>query len=741
MEQLSSKMSFLVDELGPAILSYADGAASLAISFPGALPTQQHFMTRHYDCARFRFPRHGIADACAVVLAAAIVTPAAQAQEETGKALKEVVISASRGEQSRFDAPGAIDAVQVDPFRSASPLVNLSELLGAVPGVQVRDRQNFAQDLQLSVRGFGTRSTFGVRGVRILIDGIPATMPDGQGQAATASLTSAKRIEVLRGPIAQLYGNAAGGVLQVFTKDPPVTPIRPDYSLSAGLGSDNQRHVSAGIAGGSETLGGLLDVSRYSTGGFRDHSAALREQLNAKAVARPSPDTTITAIANLFNQPLAQDPLGLTRAQFAQNPRQVVPEANAFNTRKTISQQQGGLVIEHKLSAEDSLNARVYAGARKVDQKLAFQTNGVVNLDRSYSGVGASWTRTTQVNQLPLRWTVGVEADQLRETRKGFDNIAGNNGPLRRNEDDTARNTDVFGQVDWTFARDWQAIAGLRASRIRFQVDDRFNPAASNNSGSVEYRNTSPVLGLVWHAAETLNVYANIGTGFETPTLAESAYRAGNAPGPNFALKPSKSTQAEIGIKLRSGRHTFDAALFEARSRDEIVALQSTGGRTVFQNADRTTRRGAEAAWSANWTSITTRLAYTLLDARFTAPYNNTQGTVAAGNRLPGAPMHSLYADVEARLADTLKAGLEIRVDSKAYVNDLNTDAAPGYAVFNARVSQEFRLNGAKMVVYARIDNLLAKSYAGSVIVNDSNSRFFEPAPGRRLFAGIRTAF
>ena len=698
-------------------------------------------MTRPSCLAHSSFPRHRIANACTLVFAAAMATPTVHAQESTGKALNEVVISASRAEQSRFDAPGAIDSVQVDPFRTASPLVNLSELMGAMPGVQVRDRQNFAQDLQLSVRGFGTRSTFGVRGVRILIDGIPATMPDGQGQAATASLTSAKRIEVLRGPIAQLYGNAAGGVLQVFTKDPPVTPIRPDYSLSAGLGSDNQRHISAGIAGGSETLGGLVDVSRYSTDGFRNHSTALREQLNAKAVARPSPDTTITAIANLFNQPLAQDPLGLTRAQFAQNPRQVVPEANTFDTRKTISQQQGGLVIERKLSAEDSLTARVYAGARKVDQKLAFQTNGVVNLDRSYSGVGASWTRTTQVNQLPLRWTVGVEADQLRETRKGFDNIAGNNGPLRRNEDDTARNTDVFGQVDWTFARDWQAIAGLRASRIRFQVDDRFNPAASNTSGSVEYRNTSPVLGLVWHAAETLNVYANIGNGFETPTLAESAYRAGNAPGPNFALKPSKSTQAEIGVKLRSGRHTFDAALFEARSRDEIVALQSTGGRAVFQNADRTTRRGGEAAWSANWTSITTRLAYTLLDARFTAPYNNTQGTVAAGNRLPGAPMHSLYADVEARLADTLKTGLEIRVDSKAYVNDLNTDAAPGYAVFNARVSQEFRLNGAKMVVYARIDNLLAKSYAGSVIVNDSNSRFFEPAPGRRLFAGIRTAF
>ena len=671
----------------------------------------------------------------------ALVVPTTQAQDDMNKALKEVVISSSRAEQRRFDAPGAIDAVQVDPFRTASPLVNLSELMGGVPGLQIRDRQNFAQDLQLSVRGFGTRSTFGVRGVRILIDGIPATMPDGQGQAATASLTSAKRIELLRGPLAQLYGNAAGGVLQVFTKDPPVTPDKPEYSLSAGAGSDSQRHIAAGIAGGSETLGGLLDVSRYSTDGFRDHSAARREQLNAKVVAKPSVDTTITGIVNLFNQPLAQDPLGLTHAQFEQNPRQVIPAAITFNTRKISEQQQAGLVLEHKLSTSDTLNARIYGGTRKVDGKLAFLTNGVVDLDRSYGGIGASWTHAMQVNQLPVRWTVGVEADQLRETRKGFDNIGGNNGTLRRHEDDTARNTDVFGQIDWTFTPDWQAIAGVRASRVRFNVDDRFNPAAASTSGSVEYRNTSPVIGLVWHAAETLNVYANLGTGFETPTLAESAYRPNNAPGPNFALKPSKSTQGEIGMKLRSGRHTFDAALFAARSKDEIVSSQSSGGRAIFQNADSAQRRGVEASWSASWPGLVTRLGYTLLDARFSSPYVGAQGIVPTGNRLPGSPRHSLFADVEGSVMPAVKAGLEMRVESKTYVNDLNSDAAPGYAVFNARLSQEFQFNGAKMVLYGRIDNLFDKNYAGSVIVNDTNGRYFEPAPGRRLFVGVRGMF
>jgi iron complex outermembrane recepter protein len=699
--------------------------------------------------AHRNFSLNRIGQACAVLVAGTLFVGTAHAQAEPTKQLEEVVVSGSRTEQRRFDAPGAIDSVPVDPFRTASPLVNLSELMGAVPGLQIRDRQNFAQDLQLSVRGFGTRSTFGVRGVRLLIDGIPATMPDGQGQAATASLTSAKRIELLRGPIAQLYGNAAGGVLQVFTKDPPITPNKPEYSLSAGAGSDGQRHYAAGIGGGSETLGGVLDVSRYSTDGFRDHSAARREQLNAKVVAKPSSDTTLTGIVNLFDQPLAQDPGGLTHAQFDQNPRQVVPQVNTFNTRKTIEQQQAGLVIEHKLSAADSLNARVYGGARKIDQKLAFGPSGVVNLDRGYGGVGVNWTHATQVNALPLRWTVGVETDRMKETRKGFTNIAGNNGPLTRNEDDSARNTDVFGQIDWTFTPEWQAIAGVRASRVRFNFDDRFNPPALSTSGNVEYRNTSPVVGLVWHASETLNVYANLGTGFETPTLAESAHRPDGGLGPNFALKPSKSVQGEIGMKLRSGRHTLDAALFDAKSKDEIVPTQSADGPAAFQNADRTRRRGIEASWAANWGAATTRLGYTLLDARFDSPYANAQrAVVPAGNRLPGAPKHSLFADVEARVAQALKAGLEMRLESKAFVNDLNSDAAPGYAVFNARVAQEFLFSGAKLLLYGRIDNLADKRYAGSVIINEANGlinaangRYFEPAPGRRFFVGVRTMF
>ena len=690
----------------------------------------------------------GATAATRMLLSAGAMTVSLAYAQQTAPPLEEVVVTANRTEQRRFDAAASIDSVTVDSFRTPSPLVNMSELLSAVPGLQVRERQNYAQDLQISVRGFGTRSTFGVRGVRILIDGIPATNPDGQGQAATASLTSAKRVEILRGPVAQLYGNAAGGVLQVFTNDPPFAPAPPYATLALGAGSYRQRSADLTIGFGSATVGGLLDVSQYRTDGYRDHSAAKRTQVNGKVVARPSSDTTLTAVFNSFDQPLSQDPLGLTRAQFRDNPRQVVGGALFFDTRKTIAQQQGGLVLEHKLSPDSTLNARLYGGKREVFQTLAFSgvaptsSGGVVDLDSTYGGIGASWTHRTSLAGQPLNWTVGVEADKLRQQRRGFVNNGGTPGAARRDENNRAENVDFFGQVEWDILPQFTATAGVRNSRVRFSVDDNFVTAVSpDDSGKVEYRNTSPVVGLVWHASSDVNVYGNLGRGFETPTLAETAYRQGDT-GPNFLLKPSRSVQGEIGMKLRRGIHSVDLALFSARSKNEIVPLTVENGRSIFQNVSGVERRGIEASWRAGFDRLTTQLSYTFVDAGFRESFvNSANATIAAGNSLPGAPRQSLFMQAAYRPADPLTMTLEMRVESKAYVNDVNSDAAPGYAVVNASTSYAFNAGPTKMFLFARLDNLLDRHYAGAVIVNDGNQRFFEPAADRRLFVGLRSMF
>ena len=664
--------------------------------------------------------------------------------------LPTVEVQGQAAAQRRFDAAASFTSVAVDAFATPSPLVNLSELLAGQAGVVVLDRGNFAQDLQISVRGFGSRSTFGVRGVRLLVDGIPATMPDGQGQAATAQLASAAQVDVLRGPMAQLYGNAAGGVIQVTTRDP-----RPGGGAGASmaLGSFGQRQLGASFDWGDRTLGGLVDVSQFSTDGWRAHSAARRTHLNSKWVARPGADTKITALVNLYDQPRAQDPLGLTRAQWQADPRQSTGQSLAFNTRKSVSQYQLGLVLEQRLGASDDLRLRAYGGTRELTQFLPFSgaaatsAGGVVDLDRRYGGIGWAWTHKMRLaSGLPLRWTLGMDIDRLTERRQGFVNNAGNKDPgaLRRNERDRAGNTDVFAQVDALLAPTWRVVAGVRSSQVRLAVDDQFIalPGNPDDSGQRTWRHTSPVLGVVWNAADSLNVYANLGRGFETPTLAESSYSAGST-GPNTGLQAARSLQAEIGAKWRGEGYQLDAAWFDARSRDEIVPAASINGRSIYQNADRVRRQGLEMAWSGTEGAWRPQLSYTYLDAFFASPYQDAAGQpIATGNRLPGTARHT------ARLAFThhpnaaWQWGADLNLSGKVFVNDRNTDAAPGFAVASLHASHALQSQGStRWQLWARLDNVLDRNHVGSLVVNDGNSRFFEPAAGRRVMVGLRAQF
>ena len=694
------------------------------------------------------------------VLAAAASSLAA-AQEQSGDArasppsvtatapvLPSVQVSGQAAAQRRFDAAASFSSVDVDPFTTASPLVSLSELLAGQPGVVVLDRQNFAQDLQISVRGFGARSTFGVRGVRLLVDGIPATMPDGQGQAATAQLASAARVDVLRGPMAQLYGNAAGGVLQITTRDP-----RPAGGAGAALalGSFGQRSVGASYDFGDRTLGGLVDVSHFSTDGWRDHSAAQRTHLNSKWIARPDADTQVTALVNLYDQPRAQDPLGLTRAQWQSDPRQSVSPALSFNTRKSVSQYQLGAVLERRLSPRDDLRLRVYGGTRALTQYLPFSgaaatsAGGVVDLDRRYGGIGGAWTHQMRLaSGLPLRWTLGLDIDRLSEQRQGFVNTTGTAGALRRNERDRAGNTDVFAQLDALLSPNWRMVAGVRTSQVRLAVDDQFIalPGNPDDSGQRSWRHTSPVLGVVWSASEPLNLYANLGRGFETPTLAESAYSAGST-GPNMALQASRSLQAEIGMKWRGDGYQLDAAWFDARSRDEIVPAATVNGRSIYQNADRVRRRGLEMAWSGTAGPWRPQVSYTYLDAFFASPYTDAAGQpIAAGNRLPGTARHTARLAFTHHPDSAWQWGADLNLSGKVFVNDRNTDAASGFAVAGLHASHTLNQQGStRWQVWARLDNLLDRPYAGSLVVNDGNGRFFEPAAGRRLMMGLRAQF
>jgi iron complex outermembrane recepter protein len=672
--------------------------------------------------------------------------------------LDPVVVTAQRSAQSAFDAPAAISAVTRDTIESGGPQVNLSEALNRVPGISVLNRQNYAQDLQLSIRGFGARSTFGIRGVRVIVDGIPATMPDGQGQASTVALSSAGRIEVLRGPLAQLYGNAAGGVVQVFTEE---DAEQPTATLTAAAGSNGLYKVGAKFSrSGGPGEGLTVDLSHFHTDGWREHSEAQRGQLNARWRTRFGADTRLSVVLNVLDQPISLDPLGLTRALWEQNPRAAAPAALAQDARKSVRQQQLGGVLEHRLGEDTTLTGRLYVGGRDLDNALSTplsaqqaptSSGGIVEFARVYAGAAAQVAHRVRLGQeRVLQLTAGVELDRMREDRQGYLNDGGERGELKRNELNTVDNRDLFAQAAWDFAPRWTLTLGARASRVEFRSRDRFIVAPDNpdDSGSLAYSATNPVAGVAWRVTPELNLYANAGRGFETPTFTELAYRPGGATGLNGDLRASRSRHAELGAKWRIAEgHRLDAALFDIGTRDEIVVDSNVGGRSTFKNAGRTSRRGAELAYAGRLgETLRTTWSLTALRARFADAFVSGSGasavTVPAGNRLPGTPDRSLFGELAWAPRAGLEAAVELVHTGKLVVNDANEDAAPAATVVNLRAGAKKELGGWQLSALVRLDNAGDRRHAGSVIVNEANKRFFEPALPRNwtLAVSLRRA-
>jgi len=712
-----------------------------------------------------------LAAAVAVVIVCVLASPLpAAAQAAAGLAnLPGVVVTATRTEQAPFDVPASIDRIGGETIRDAKPQVNISESLGGVTGLLARDRQNYAQDVQISVRGFGARSTFGIRGVRLYVDGIPATLPDGQGQITNVELGSTDRIEVLRGPFSALYGNSSGGVIQVFTEEGSGPPA---VGVGAFVGSYGARRFGVKASGGDGGFGYVVGASAFGTDGYRDHSAAERYLGNAKLTWRDSNDSWTVVVNHVDLR--AQDPLGLTRAQFEADPSSADPVATQFNTRKTVGQTQLGVIWERRIDDVNSLRALIYGGSRSTTQFQAIpvgpQANplhpgGVIDLDRDYTGADVRWTARMRVAGAPFTVIAGIAYDMLDEHRLGFQNfigpVLGVQGALRRNENNDVTNSDQYAQAAWELGR-WTLNAGIRNSSVRFNSKDLYvvgtNP---DDSGSVRYDATLPVAGVMFKASDAIHLYATVGRGFETPTLNELAYRPNGQTGLNFGLQAAKSNSVEVGVKTRSAWGDANLAIFETHTDNEIANFSNVGGRSTFQNVGSTRRRGAEASWSAELrTDVRAQLAATYLDARYRDTFTTCattpcappptppcvpplQGppscpvTVPAGNRMPGLARTAFSSAVAWAPPLGWRAGVEFRALGKVYVNDVNSDAAAGFGLVNANIGWLAKTGRVEWSAFARVDNLFDRHYAGSVIVNEGNARYFESAPGRNWSVGV----
>ncbi len=669
-----------------------------------------------------------------------------------------MVVTAAPTMVSELDTPAAVSVVNGDEMRQAAPRVNLSESLGAVPGLQVQNRQNYAQDLQLSIRGFGSRSTYGVRGLRIYVDGIPATMPDGQGQTSNIDIGSVDTIEVLRGPFSALYGNSSGGVINVTSQTGTQPPTVEASSYYGSFGTWHYGMKATGAVGDGSHAGDVdytVSTNRFTTHGYRDHSGARKNLANARLGVRINDVSKLTLLLNSVDIK-ANDAGGLTADEWRDNPRQS-PRGDQYNTRKNTRQTQAGLRYERQLSAQDDLSVMMYAGERETTQFQSIprapqlkpsHAGGVIDLTRHYQGID---TRLTHRGELlvPVTLTAGLDYENMSERRKGYENFVmvngapqyGEQGALRRNERNLMWNVDPYLQTQWQLTDKLSLDAGVRYSSVWFDSNDYYiTPGNGDDSGDASYHKWLPAGSLKYALTDAWNVYLSAGRGFETPTINELSYRSDNQSGLNFGLKPSTNDTVEIGSKTRIGNGLFTAALFQTNTDNEIVVDSSSGGRTSYKNAGKTRRQGMELGLDQQFgESWRLKAAWTWLDATYRT--NVCDDASCNGNRIPGIARNMGYASFGYQPEQGWYAGSDIRYMSDIMANDENTAKAPSWTVVGLTTGYKWSYGRMDMDLFGRIDNLFDREYVGSVIVNESNGRYYEPAPGRNYGIGLNLAW
>jgi len=693
---------------------------------------------------------------CILMGMGCISSPLVWAEDSNSEVAKlpTLHVEATRTDTTYLQTPASvfrIDAPQAD----TSSQVNLTEVVKGIPSLQIRNRENYAQDLQLSMRGFGARSTFGVRGIRLYVDGIPATMPDGQGQTSNIDLSSLDHVEVLTGPFSSLYGNSSGGTILTSTKE---GQGKDSIELSYSGGSHDKSRTGLVLQGGAKGANEpsyVISSSYFDTDGYREHSGAEKVLNNAKLSWNLDDGSKINWVTN-YVKIHADDPQGLTRDQWNANPKQQVSFLKQFNVRKDIEQTQTGVTWSKPINDHNELYAMAYLGNRQVTQYQSIpkstqdasinHAGGVIDFERNYYGADFRWTGKELLPNTTV--SVGVALDAMDEDRKGFENFNlvngqpsyGVKGNLRRDEDNTLWNIDPYLQASWQFLPTWRLDTGVRYSNVHYKSEDRYL-SNGDDSGKTDYNKVLPSAALSWQILPELMAYVSYAKGFETPTFTEMAYRPDGESGFNFDLTASTSDTYETGLKSQNQFGDFTLAVFQTKTKDDIVSAGNSNGRSTFRNADKTLREGVEFAWNKKlWRDLTATASYTYLDATFDAdiPALGSIAQIPSGNAIPGIAKNQAYASLAWQPSHGLYGGVDVQYMDKVYVNDTNSDAAPSYSVTSANVGYAWVMGDWKVNSFARVDNLFNKNYAGSVIVNDGNGRYFEPADGRNWSAGLR---
>ncbi|WP_428662859.1 TonB-dependent receptor family protein [Runella sp.] len=692
-------------------------------------------MLKHLIISPLRFSTHFYTRA--FVIAGLFFSMAGFAQKRDSLrtlSLSPVIVTTTRLETNEKRLPAALTVLDGSRIQIGQPQLSLFESLGGVAGLFAQNPDNFNQDLRISIRGFGARAAFGIRGIRLVVDGIPESTPDGQADIDNLDMGAMRRVEVMRGPSSGLYGNAAGGIISLQTDNAADMPLVEGQATVGSYGFRSFR-VKTGLQKGKFQY--VLIATNNQSDGYRGNSRMESSIFNLKLRYDFDSLTRLSILANYGNSPQADDPGGLTMAQVTENRRQAHPNNIRFLATESVSQGRIGIIFEKRMG-KSLIFARVFGTKRDFANYLAFQAAGAGTINREFAGASWQYQYAQQFGDLSYRFRLGIDLETQADTRRRFDNLTGVRGKLTFDQVESFKNTAAYITQELGY-RKITLLTGLRSDAIRMKAEDAFL-SDGDQSGKRQYSRINPTIGISYELSSKVNIYTNIGTSFETPTLSELSNNPSGTGGLNPDLNPQRATNYEIGAKTYFNRRVrFDIALFNINVEDELVPYQITGqaGRVFYRNAGSSRRQGIELSFNtmlAKGLSLFSNYTYSDFKYRH---YQTTAGEFD-GNILPGIPKHAAQVELRYFRPSGLFAIAQVRHASDLYADDANAVTANGYTNLNLRIGGTFHFGRLVVEPFVGVNNLLNAVYFQNVQINAANGRYFEPAQGQFWFGGMK---
>lgn len=664
---------------------------------------------------------------------------AAQTPVNGANGLEEIVVRATMIERTLDRVPAAVSVVTEDDIQLGRQQLALDESLARVPGLFMQNRYNFAQDLRLSIRGFGARAQFGIRGIKVLVDGIPETLPDGQGSVDSIDLGATSQIEVIRGPSSSLYGNASGGVISLTSESGSAEPHAQVRLAAGGFGFEKSQFK---IGGQGERVDYLVSVSDQKLDGYREQSAYENKLLTGRFNVDLGADRNLLTVVSFTDQPVSDDPGGLTAAVVPVNPRSAAPNNLVFDAGEALEQTRVGFVYTAPAGERGTITARNYYAWRDFGNLLPTQNQGIVDLDRKFVGGGFSYSRDGFWLDRPNRLIVGLDFDDQDDERLRYNNMNGVQGALGFDQNEHVTSQGLFVQNELSISQRVHLSLGVRTDQVEFEITDRYFADGRDDSGSKSFDRTSPMAGLVVELSDRLNLYTTYSSAFETPTTTEFN-RPDGFGGFNQALEPQIARNLEVGLRGTIGAtQRYEAAIFTIDVEDELVGREITAspGRNFFENAGETNRQGVEFSWLARPTDrIQTTLSYTYSDFTFDR-FIETIGANTfdrSGLAIPGTAEHLLFAEFSYRSPRGWFAAADAIYVDEQFGDNANTVLIGDYTLTNLRFGYDADLGNFTLSPFVGVNNVGDQDYTANVRLNAAFARYFEPGPGRNGYAGV----